>query len=138
MNKFFLGFVSAIVLIGLIYLGYLVIPGFFSSGLVSPEELDPNAKDFGTLRVEVFGDGNPLSQVEVDLGKIGPGGPIGKMSAVKTDESGTAVFKKVPVGTYDVFWNTYAFPKEYSQPESISIEIIKDEIVIKRFDLIKN
>jgi len=73
--------------------------------------------------------------VAVDLGKIGPRGPVGAMSEIKTDTGGVALFEEVPVGTYDIFWNLKAFPAGYNQPSKISVEIIKGQVTQKRVDL---
>jgi|SRR3989344_4937438 len=137
MKKFILGFISACVLVGLIYFGYPIIRGFFggSGGPVSPSELNPEVKDFGILRVEVFGKGQPIADVAVDLGKIGPRGPEGAMSEVRTDVNGVALFENVPVGVYDIFWNLTAFPQEYNQPATISVEIKKGQTTQKRINL---
>ena len=138
MKKFIFGFIAALALVALIYFGYPLIRGFQGdSGPVAPEQLNPDAKEFGELKVGVFSGSQPLAGVEVDLGKIGPSGPVGAMSAVKTDSQGTALFQKVPVGAYDIFWNLNAFPGGYSVPSNIPVEILKDKITEKRVELIR-
>ncbi len=138
MKKFVLGFISAVVLLGLIFLGFLFVRGFFiggSSGPVTSENLVKDAKDFGSLRIDIFGKGQPLADVEVDLGTIGSGGPAGPMSAIVTDAGGTALFGKVPVGNFDVFFNNYHFPEGYNVPQRVSVEIVKGQMTQKRVDL---
>ncbi len=136
MKKFVLGFVSALVLAGLAYFAYPVISGFFGGGgPVSPRNLKPGATDYGTLRVEVFGKGNPLPDVEVDLGEIGPNGPAGPMSFMVTDDGGLALFENVPIGAYDVFFNTNHFPAGYAVPRNVSVNVVKDQVAQKRIDL---
>ncbi|MBN2197692.1 hypothetical protein JW698_00620 [Candidatus Wolfebacteria bacterium] len=137
MKNFILGIIITLIVIALIYWSYPFIIGFWSSDkLLLPSELNSEAVDFGMLKVEVFGKGEPLSGVEVDLGKIGSTGPIGPMSALKTDKNGIVLFESVPIGIYDLFWNNYAFPKEYIQPSPMSIEISKDELTEERIELI--
>lgn len=137
MKNFILGFVAALISVALIYFGYPLVSGFFGGRMpVSPEELNLGVKDYGTLRIEVFGKGQPIVGVAVDLGKIGPKGPTGPMSELQTDERGVALFEKVPVGTYDIFWNSNDFPAgEFSQPARIQVDILKSQIVAKRIDL---
>jgi hypothetical protein len=136
MKKFILGFISALVLVGLIYFAYPFIRSFFSGASpVSPESLNPSVKDYGSLRVEIFGKGNPLADVEVDLGKIGSSGPTGPMSFLITDSSGLVVFKNVPVGSYNIFFNDYHFPNGYVMPRYFLVNITKDQNTQERIDL---
>lgn len=136
MKKFTLGFVSAVVVAAVLFFAYLAIRSLSGGGgPVSPENLKPGVKDYGSLRVEVFGRGNPLADVEVDLGEIGSNGPTGPMSFTITDSSGVASFEKVPVGSYDIFFNSNHFPNGYVPPQRVSISIAKDQIVQKRIDL---
>lgn len=137
MNKdVMLGFISALVIVAVLFFAYLAIRSLSSGGgPVSPENLKPNVKDYGSLRVEIFGKGNPLADVEVDLGEIGSNGPTGPMSFVVTDSGGLASFEKVPVGSYDIFLNSNHFPNGYALPQRVSISIAKDQIVQKRIDL---
>lgn len=135
MRRFIFGFISALVAVAVIFIAYLVIRSFFGSGPVSPQNLKPGVKDYGTLRIEVFGKGNPLGDVEVDLGEVGPNGPTGPMSFAVTDTNGLAVFEKVPVGDYDIFFNANHFPKGYVAPPSVSVSIAKDQVAQKRIDL---
>ncbi len=136
MKKFVLGFISALAVIAVLFLAYLALRGSFSGGgPVSPENLKPGIKDYGSLRVEVFGKGSPLGDVEVDLGEIGPSGPTGPMSFAVTDSSGVAVFEKVPVGNYDIFFNSNHFPSGYVPPQRVSVNIAKDQVMQKRVDL---
>ncbi len=136
MKKFIFGFISALVFIGVIYFGYLFIRGFFSGGgPVSPENLNPAVQDYGSLRVEIFGKGNPLSDVEIDVGVIGSQGPEA-FTYVVTDANGVALFEKLPVGVYDIFFNGYRFPEGYEVPkERHSIRIAKDQLTQKRIDM---
>lgn len=137
MRKFILGFVSALLFVGIIYLTYPFVSGFIGGPkLVSPENLNPSVKDYGSLRVEIYGKGNPLAGVEVDLGIIGPKGPE-LMTIVTTDDQGAALFEKVPTGTYDLFFNGFQFPEGYVIPrERYFAEIVKDQQTEKRIDLI--
>lgn len=132
MKKYILGFIGALVLIGLVYLGYQFISGSRGSYTpVAPESLNPAAKEFGTLRVEVSGKGKPIVGLEVDLGQ-----PGGRMTYKMTDGSGVAVFENVSVGSYDIFFNDINFPKEFARISStIPVEITKDRIVEKNIIL---
>lgn len=106
---------------------------------VQPQDLSPGSTDFGTLRVEIFGLGNPLAEVEVDLAKTEPGkGPIGPMTYAKTDANGIAMFERVPVGSFSVFFNLKNFPKGYKYIPNVPVEIIKNQTIIKKIELIIN
>ncbi len=136
MKKFILGFITALGLVALVYFSYPFIRGFFGGGgPVSPENLNPKIKDYGSLRVEIFGKGNPLGDVEVDVGNIGPKGPE-SFTTMVTDTKGIALFEKIPIGTYDIFFNGYHFPKGYEIPKERNyITIVKNQLAQKRIDL---
>lgn len=139
MKKFILGFIAALVLMGAGFGIYKFITGTVgpgSGGPVAPEALKPGVLDYGVLKIRVLGSGGaPLSNVEIDLGTIGAKGPEGPMAFLRTDKNGVALFEKVPIGAYDVFWNSYFFPKEYEQPPKIKIEIIKGQTTEKTIEL---
>lgn len=135
MKKYILGFISALVLIAIIFVVFLFIRGSGDKGPVSPVDLKPEVTDYGILRVEVFGKGKPLADVEVDLGEIGSSGPTGPMSFMVTDAGGLATFENVPVGSYDIFFNTNHFPAGFAPPKSVAVNIVKDQVVQKRIDL---
>ena len=131
MKSFILGFIAALVLIGVIYFGYPFIRGFFGGGPVSPSELMPGAKVFGNLKVQLTGAGKPLPNIEVDLGQ-----PGGRMSFTTTDADGVAFFLNVPVGAYNIFFNDLNYPKEFERVSSvIPVEIAKDKTTEKKIDL---
>ena len=131
MKNLILGFISALVLVTILYFGYPIIRGFFDSGPMAPELLNPAVKDFGKLRVEVFGKGKPLTGLEVDLGD-----PGGRMSYAITDAGGAAVFEKVSVGTFSIFFNDLNYPKEFERvPSPVSVQILKDQTIQKRIEL---
>lgn len=136
MKKFVIGFVSALAVVAVLFFGYLALRSLSGGGgPVSPENLKPGVKDYGSLRVEVFGGGRPLADVEIDLGEIGSNGPTGPMSFAVTDPTGAASFEKVPVGSYDIFFNANHFPNGYIPPQRVSVSIAKDRVVQKRIDL---
>ena len=135
-KNFILGFLAALIFIGIIYWGYPLISGIKSNEIVPSNELKHGSTDIGTLKVEIFANGAPLSGVEVYLGTIGNNGPVGPMSAVKTNEKGLALFEPVPAGTYDIFWNTKTFPQGYNQPPVMSVEITRDKVIEKVIELI--
>lgn len=141
MKKFILGFVAVLAVIAMLYFAYPFIRGFFGGaggGPVSPENLNPAVKEYGSLQVMLDGKVKSLVDVEVDLGKINDAsGPTGPMSFAVTDIHGTATFGKVPVGDYDIFFNTNHFPSGYDfpKPNRFSVSIEKDQNIIKRIDL---
>lgn len=135
-KNFTLGFIAALVFIGIIYWAYPLIFGIKSNEIVPPDELKHGSTDIGTLKVEIFANGAPLSGVEVYLGTIGDNGPVGPMSIVKTNEHGLALFEPVPAGTYDIFWNAETFPQGYNQPPVMSVEIARDKVIEKVIELI--
>lgn len=133
MKKFILWFVGALVIVGLIYFGYPVIRGFLGNNApVTPNQLNPEAKDFGTLKVEVSGKGRLIAGLEVDLGQ-----PGGRMTYTMTDVNGVAIFENVSVGTYRIFFNDYNYPKEefVRVASEIPVVIIKDQIIVKKIEL---
>ncbi len=132
MKKFFLGFITALVLVALVYFGQSFIRGFFGGGgPIAPEQLNPEAKDFGALKVEIFGAGKPVKDLEVDLGE-----PGGRMSYTMTDNNGVALFEKVSIGVYSIFFNDVNYPKEFVRVSSpISVKILKDQTTEKRIEL---
>jgi len=128
---------AAFLLAAAIAVGYTYLRGSFGdTGPVSPSALKPGATEFGTLQVTVLAEGRPMADVEVDLGTVGPSGPTGAMSTMKTDVNGVALFEQVPVGTYDVFWNTNAFPQGYEVQRDISVTITKDTTTRKTVTLV--
>ncbi len=136
-KNFVLGFLAALIFIGVIYFAYPLISGFRGITVVPPNELKRGSTDIGTLKIYVFAEGTPLSGVEVNLGTIGPNGPVGPMSVVETDEQGLALFEPVPAGVYDVFWNNNNFPFQYKQPPVMSIEIARDKVIEKTIELVQ-
>jgi hypothetical protein len=139
MKQFILGFLGALILIAIIYFGYPLIDslrgGSGSVKVVPPNELKHDYTDIGTLKVKIFVNSIPIGGVEVDLGTIGSNGPIGLMSAIKTNQQGLALFEPVPAGTYDIFWNDNNFPQEYNQPPVMSVEIFRDKVTEKIIEL---
>ena len=103
---------------------------------VSPEMLKPGVSDYGALKVTISGKGQPVNDVEVDLGTLGSSGPTGPMAFKVTDESGMVLFDKVPVGDYNIFFNTNHYPQGfawYGQP--VSVKINKEQITDKTIEL---
>lgn len=132
MKNFIFGFVAGLALVGIIYMAYPFIRGFWAGGgPVSPSELMPGAKVFGNLKVQIAGAGKPLPNVEVDLGQ-----PGGRMSFTATDADGVAFFINVPVGAYNIFFNDLNYPKGFARVSSvIPVEIAKDQTTEKKIDL---
>ncbi len=132
MKKFISGFVSALILIAVAYYGYPAIRGFvlgFSDQgkPLTPSELTPGATAFGNLKVEVTSDGKAVANLEVDLGK-----PGGRMSYIVTDDNGIALFEKVSVGTYNIFFNNINFPKNLTRLSSAIPVEIKDGVTTEK------
>ncbi|OGG49054.1 hypothetical protein A3G63_00570 [Candidatus Kaiserbacteria bacterium RIFCSPLOWO2_12_FULL_52_8] len=135
-----IGFLVAVVLLGVALGIFKYAPSLFSVGPapVTSDNLIIGSTDFGSLTVLVYGKGQPLSDVEVDLGTVGANGPTGSMSYTVTDANGVATFSKVPVGSFDIFFNTNRFPTGYAVPPQSklpSVQIIKDQQIQKRIDL---
>lgn len=128
-----------LVLVGIVYVGSLLLHGFFGGPApVASNNLVPGAHDFGSLTVLIFGKGQPLSNVEVDIGTVGERGPTGPMSYAVTDAHGAATFEKVPVGNFNIFFNTNHFPAAYQTPLQSalpSVHIVKDQPAETRIDL---
>ena len=131
MKNFIFGSVAALVVVGLIYMAYPMIGGFFTSGPVSPQELKSGVTDFGALQVKVSGAGKPLSGIEVDIGE-----PGGRMSYLMTDKDGIVLFENVPVGQIEIFFNDFNFPKEFIRVSSrIVVSIAKAKTTEKEIEL---
>lgn len=132
MKKFILGFVSALILVAVAYYGYPVVNGFifgFSNQgkPLAPSELMPGATAFGNLKIEVTSGGRAVTNLEVDLGQ-----PGGRMSYTITDSYGIALFEKVSVGTYNVFFNDINFPKDLVRLSSVVPVEVKDGITTEK------
>ena len=105
---------------------------------VSPKDLKPGATEFGALKVQVTGAGKPLPGLEVDLGKIEPGtGPTGPMAVLQTDSNGFVTFEPVPVGGYDLFFNSSNFPQEFEQLSRVPADVSKDKVTSLKIELVK-
>lgn len=126
---------AVIILAGASFAAFLFFRG--SSGQpVSPEMLKPGVTDYGTLKVLIKGKGQPLNDVEVDLGTISSGGPTGPMTFKITDESGLALFENVPVGNYNVFFNTNHYPADFAPySEQVSVKINQGQTTEKTIEL---
>jgi len=131
MKKNIIVLMAALALVALIYFGYPVVKRFAGWGEpVSPSELVPGATAFGNLKVIVSSQGKPVANLEVDLGK-----PGGRMSYVVTDSNGLAFFKNVPVGTYNIFFNDFNYPKGFERVSPITVEIMKNQITHENIEL---
>ncbi|MBU6141674.1 hypothetical protein KGO95_00960 [Patescibacteria group bacterium] len=106
---------SIAIVIGCIAIGFVAVPlvrNFYVIGgdRVAPYQLNDHATEFGELQVSVTGFGLSPAGVEVDVGT-----PGGRKTVMQTDDTGTATFVNVPVGSWTVFFNPYTFPKAYPQ-----------------------
>ncbi len=72
------------------------------------------ATKFGNLTVQVLGNGQPMVNLEVDLGlQPGPNN-----CPKETDSNGFASFQNVPIGEMAIFFNFANFPQQFSQAAS--------------------
>jgi hypothetical protein len=132
MKKYLIGFVSALVLVGAVFIGRSFILGFFGSGgLISPDALNPAATEFGDLNVTVRAGGRPVANLEVDLGT-----PGGRMSNAVTNGDGVAAFTHVSVGTFNIFFNDLNFPQRFARVSRVPVQIAKDQRTEKTIELL--
>lgn len=95
--------------------------------------LAPDATEFGNLTVQVLGNGQPVGNLEVDLGlQPGPNN-----CPKKTDSNGLVSFENIPVGSMAIFFNGANFPKEFSQASSAVywVNITKNQTFEKTIEL---
>ncbi len=118
MRKFILGFIAALALIGIGYgVYYFLTP-----------------RDFGDLKVTATSNGKPVAGLEIDVDKK-PGPPKYR---IDTDENGIALFEKLPVGAYAVFFNDASFPSDrLEKPEGgiIWVDVAKDQMTETKINL---
>lgn len=143
MKKFILGFIAALVLVGLIYTAKFAF-NFLSSSKNTVggttavkcnaqkslcERFTP-AADGGALKITIFSHaGAAAKNLEVDLGAK-PGAPEYYMKY--TDENGIAEFDGIPPGVYAVYFNGVTFIKEYGSSSIVErIEINKNQTTEK-------
>ncbi len=103
-----------------------------NDGPVFPQELISGAEKFGSLNVVITAGGAFVSGIEVDVGER----PGGKMAVGVTDKNGTAVFEKMPVGKFVIFFNDNTFPKNFERVSNlIPIEIIEGRTTEQKIEL---
>lgn len=138
MNKFILGLITGIVImLALNFLGFGdFIKGFFNntaSNIVAPEDLVSGAQEFGSLKVIITTNKTQLvSGIEVDVADH----PGTKMTVGVTDNNGTVVFEKMPVGNFVIFFNDVTYPKSFERVSAlIPVQIIKGQVTEKNIEL---
>ncbi len=101
------------------YVGAILL-GF---NLPKPASLDKGIEGNAELRVTLLMDNNlknPLPNIEVDVAeKLGQ--PL-KGGVAITNEQGVATFKVKP-GSYYIFFNSGAFPKNLAEPEPQQVTV---------------
>lgn len=116
MKKFILGFLTAIVFIGV---------GFGTYQLARPH-------DFGDLKVIATSNGKPVAGLEIDVDSQ-PGPPKYRD---QTDENGVVLFEELPVGRYAIFFNGENFPKELADATLYFwVTVKKDKVTEKKIVL---
>lgn len=152
MKKFVLGFISALILGGLIYCIFVFLPQFKSQkkGPLYDEDVKKaqeavlcdaikhscsyfdKTQDSGNVRVIINAKGKPVGGLEVDMAPK----PGSVQYYVKlTDKQGLALFESLPSGKYAIYFNGVNFPKEYGDSPTVPVEIIKNQIVERTIDL---
>lgn len=152
MNKFILGFLTALLLAAIIYGALVFLPGFFSGskgplydsniGKAEGAVLCDNqkhscgyfgaAQNSGNLRVILTAAGNPVTGLEVDAADK-PGATQYYMKL--TDGSGVALFNGLPAGGYTIYFNGVNFPKEYGNAPTVPVVIEMGQTAERRIDL---
>jgi len=150
MKKYILGFISALILIGLIYVGYKIFPKPYNWERPAGKPFIDvkNSKtavicywkqnycdyftpstDSGSLKVLVTVDGKPGKEIEVNLWTSQKPGGSDEFYTKYTDDNGVAFFEGITSGTYYPNYNLNGFPKEYGNAytawETQKVEVIK-------------
>lgn len=124
MKNFVLGFISALVIIGLIYtITEFLIPGFKSASQqnriseqkIECQNINPEVREYGNLKLQVIYQGQPASDLEVDLSRE-PGAD--EYCYKTTDSQGYITVNKMPVGNYYVYFNMSNYPDKYGIPSA--------------------
>lgn len=121
MKNYILGFISALILVALAYGGYRLYPGLQRAKVLNELEspcaiLNPSAGEFGQVRVALSAGSTPIQGVEVDLARI-PGAE--DYCDAQTGPDGVAVFERVPIGQYNIYFNAGNFPRQYGEPNLV-------------------
>lgn len=144
MKKFVLRFISALILGGLIYSIFIVLPQFETKkkGPLYDEDVKKaqevvicdvvkhscsyfdKIQDSGNVKVVISAGNNPIKGLEVDIASK-PGFP--QYYVKLTDKQGVALFENLPSGKYTIYFNGVNFPKEYGDSPTVPVEITKDK-----------
>lgn len=144
MKKFVLGFISALILAGLVYSVFVFLPQFKpkKKGPLYDEDVKraqeavicdtvkhscsyfDKTQDSGSLKVVITAAESPVKGLEVDVAPK-PGSP--QYYVKLTDKQGIALFESLPLGKYAIYFNGVNFPKEYGDSPTVPVEIVKDQ-----------
>lgn len=152
MKNFILGFIAALVLVGLIYEFPSFLHGFEKekTGLLYSEDVKKakeavlcdavkhscsyfdKVDDSGSIKIVISAGENPVKGLEVDVAPR----PGSQQYYVKlTDNSGVATFENIPSGEYAIYFNGVNFPKEYGDSPTVPVEITKGQTIERAIDL---
>lgn len=152
MKKLILGFVTAVLLIGIAY-GISTIRLSSSHETRSPlydqdvkkaneAVLCDNeqhscrafdkAQNSGNVNVTIVANGKPVSGLEVDVANT-PGAVQYYMKL--TDADGIASFDGLPVGNNFIYFNGVNFPKAYGDSPTVPVTVAKDQTAERRIEL---
>ena len=152
MKKLVLGFISALILVGLVYAVFTFVPQFVSKkrGPLYDEDVKraqeavicdavkhscnyfDKTQGSGSLKVAIVVAKSPVKRLEVDVaGK--PGSPLYYVKL--TDNNGVALFNNLPSGDYAIYFNGVNFPKEYGDSPTVPVEIIKNQTIERVIEL---
>lgn len=152
MKKFVLGFIFALVLMGLIYSVFMFLSQFQpkKKGPLYDEDVKKaqeavicdvlkhscsyfdKTQDSGSLSVTIIAAKGPVKGLEVDVaGK--PGSP--QYYVKLTDNNGVALFNNLPSDDYAIYFNGVNFPKEYGDSPTVPVEIVKNQTIERVIEL---
>ncbi len=152
MKKFALGFICALVSVGLIYAAFTLLPqlGSKKKGPLYDQDVQKakeavicdnqkhscasfdKTQDSGSVKVTITAKNNPVKGLEVDVAAQ-PGAP--QYYVKLTDGSGIALFSGLPRGSYTIYFNGVNFPKEYGNSPVVPVEIVKNQTTERTIDL---
>lgn len=152
MKKFVLGFISALVLIGIVYATLIFLPQLsqkkkgplYDQDVKKAQEavicdaikhscsFFDKTQDSGNVRVLINATGKPVSGLEVDVAPK-PGSP--QYYVRLTNKQGVALFESLPSGKYAIYFNGVNFPKKYGDSPTVPVEVIKNQTAERNINL---
>lgn len=141
MKNFVWGFISALVLVGLVWGIYKLIPGFKKAKEANRQEslniecqnINSSVREYGSLKLQILYKGQPATDLETDIAQVP--GPDNYCSKI-TDSNGNISINNMPIGNYYVYFNMSNYPAKYGIASTqVKFEIKKDTVNELSIDL---